>query len=38
MQDLSIGIFISFNLSVLIGVMIPSILLALLAIDSYRKI
>ncbi len=37
-QDLSIGIFISYGLPVLIGVIIPSIILVVLSIFSYKKI
>ena len=37
-QDLSIGIFISYGLPVLIGVIFPSILLLLMSIRSYKKI
>tara|TARA_Y100000746_G_C15445011_1_gene424601 strand:- start:176 stop:1228 length:1053 start_codon:yes stop_codon:yes gene_type:complete len=37
-QDLSLGIFISYNLSVLIGAIIPIALLFILSIISYKKI
>ena len=37
-QDLSIGIFISYNLSVLIGVVLPAIFLLLFSIKTYRDI
>ncbi|MAR95866.1 MAG: permease [Gammaproteobacteria bacterium] len=37
-QDLSIGIFISYGFSILIGVIIPSAILIILAIFSYKKI
>ena len=37
-QDLSIGIFISYSLPVFIGVILPSVILALMSISSYKKI
>ena len=37
-QDLSIGIFISYSLPVFIGVIMPSVILALMSISSYKKI
>ena len=37
-QDLSIGVFISYGLPVLIGVLIPSIILIAFSIFSYKKI
>ena len=37
-QDLSIGIFISYGFPVFIGVIIPSVLLVLMSIRSYKKI
>ena len=37
-QDLSIGIFISYGLPVLIGVIIPLIILVVLSIFSYKRI
>ena len=37
-QDLSIGVFISYGLPVFIGVALPSILLMLMSIKSYKKI
>ncbi len=37
-QDLSIGIFISYGLPVLIGVTIPSVLLIAMSIRSYKRI
>lgn len=37
-QDLSIGIFISYGLPVLIGIIIPSIILVVLSIFSYKRI
>ena len=37
-QDLSIGLFISYGLPVLIGVLIPSIILIAFSIFSYKKI
>ena len=38
LQDLSIGIFISYNLPMLFGVILPAMILALLSLDAYRKI
>ena len=38
LQDLSVGIFISYSLPVLIGVIIPIAVLILLSIFSYKKI
>jgi len=37
-QDLSIGIFISYGLPVLVGVIIPSIFLIAMSFRSYKKI
>ena len=37
-QDLSIGIFISYSLPVFLGVILPSVILALMSISSYKKI
>ena len=37
-QDLSIGVFISYSLPVFIGVILPSIILVLMSITSYKKI
>ena len=37
-QDLSIGIFISYKLPVLIGVIVPIVILVILSIVSYKKI
>ena len=37
-QDLSVSIFISYNLPILIGVVMPACILVLLSIYSYKKI
>ena len=37
-QDLSIGVFISYSMPVFIGVILPSVILLLMSISSYKKI